>query len=274
MRQGAKRREIAWRHERIRQDKAAAAEEQRRREAARLMGLVRKAPLTTKEAAVLKRLVGLWLHWRRRGYIHPTRKELATRAGCTPNGVGYVLDRLQALGWIEREPDFKGGRGVRKKMIVRLMDIREGLARLISRERYAKMRGVRRSNGLTRRATTLGRSPFLAEEKKVQNTRARFKIILPRRPIGCASNGLTKGKQGGGRCDGSPLGSLHELDHTRDRLSGVSDAPASPIMPCKGWFSRLVPALRARKAAERATGARESFFPGEAYSVSASTAGA
>lgn len=125
----AKRREVAirwsWWERRKREEAAARA----RRETARIMAAIRRAPLTRAEEAVTRRLVGLWLHWRKRGWIEPTTAEIAAHVGRDRRTVQRIVAKLEAAGWIAPAGNERGGRGVRKRLVVHLRKLRDEVRR-------------------------------------------------------------------------------------------------------------------------------------------------
>jgi hypothetical protein len=128
-----KHHEIAWRHDWWRRRKAEAAAAEVRREIARVMGAIRWSPLHAAEKRVARRVAGLWLYWRRRGWIDPTLAELAAHCRVARCTVQRVLRKMEALGWIGWDENHVGGRGIRRRMVVQIRAMRDGLVAMIRR---------------------------------------------------------------------------------------------------------------------------------------------
>lgn len=111
-----------------------------RRQLARIGAAIRKSPMTRHERAIVKRLVGLWSYWGKRGWIDPTVAELAAHAGCGERTATRVLQRLANAGFIAADPAHKGGHGVRRRLRVNIKRMREALRGMIARARYMRLR--------------------------------------------------------------------------------------------------------------------------------------
>lgn len=81
---------------------------------------IRKGPFTKGERDVTLALVNIWFYHENgpKGYIHPSRKMLAKRAGVSVRTVASTLSKLRAGGMILPVSSVKGGKAKATRYVV------------------------------------------------------------------------------------------------------------------------------------------------------------